>query len=108
MSSRTYLFKTLVRSVYNYAAPVWANYNNPSYERRQNIFGQRLLQTNNMVPGYILRRELDLQPLEINFQIQILKFWVHILNPEHNILLKNAYLTLFYQPPWQNTTGVPF
>ena len=99
MKTRSYLFNSLVKTIYRYASPVWSVFYKNSVEKLQNIFARRILWTGNLTPGYILRRELDLKPLEIDMWISCLKFWLHILNSHHNKLLQNAYLSLMVQPP---------
>ena len=62
MYTRIFLFNSLVKSVFNYALPLWGIYHGSSLERLQNIFIRKLLKLNNMVPGYILRQEQDVKP----------------------------------------------
>ena len=97
MYSRCLLFNAMVKSVYNYAAPIWCIYSKNSHETIQNIFARKLLQTTNLVLGYVLRREINAVPLEIYLNMLILKFWIHILKSPSTSILINAYQMMLKQ-----------
>ena len=98
MLTRHRLFLSLVHSVYSYASPIWLSFTKDSIEKLQNIYARYILQSSFLTPGYILRRELDLIPLEVEMTLSLFKYWIHILNANHNPLLQNAYFMLMNQP----------
>ena len=58
---------------FSYASPIWFPFTKNSIEKLQNLYARRILYTPHLTPGYILRRELDLIPLEIGETLLFIK-----------------------------------
>ena len=89
-STAMQLFDAFVASIINYACPIWGFTKSKDLERihlrySKMILGVRQNSCNDAVYG-----ELGRYPLYINRYVQIVKYWLKLINTE-NIILKHVY-----------------
>jgi hypothetical protein len=88
--SSTKLFDAFVGSILNYAAPIWGFTKSKDLERIHLKFCKMILGIPQNSCNDAVYGELGRYPLYVKRYVQIIKYWLHIVNSD-NIILKYVY-----------------
>ena len=89
------LFDSNVSSILNYASEIWNNCNPiDDIERVQLRFLKYMLGVKDSTCTAAVYGEVGRFPVHLTAMVNVIKYWIRILNADNNSLLKKAYMTI--------------